>query len=154
MKAIAGYGSPLKAITVKRTGGAHDGDAGFSASALRRKLILGEKPWADMPRAASEVYMQEISEGRGPVSMASYELALLSRLRAAREFSGLPGVSEGLDRRFLKYAASEPTIEGILEKVKTKRYAMSRIRRMLMCACLGITAEDVREPPPYIGCSL
>jgi len=38
----------------------------------------------------------------------------------------------------------------MLEKIKTKRYAMSRLRRMLMCACLGITAEDTLEPPPYI----
>ena len=27
---------------------------------------------------------------------------------------------------------------------------MSRLRRMLMCACLGITSEDTRDPPPYV----
>ena len=32
---------------------------------------------------------------------------------------------------------------------KTKRYALSRIRRMVFCAYLGITAEDTSTPPPY-----
>jgi len=50
----------------------------------------------------------------------------------------------------MRFAASEPTMDAILDKVKTKRYAMSRIRRMLMCACLGITADDTHTPPPYI----
>ena len=152
LKAIAATGSSLKPITVKRTGGAHDGAEGRSSSALRKALYSGGEPWRHMPAVAAGVYREEIAAGRGPVTMKSCELAMLSRLRVMRieEFADLPGVSEGLDRRFARYAATEPTLAAILEKVKTKRYAMSRIRRMLVCACLGITAADTREPPPYI----
>jgi len=137
-------------MTVKRTGGAHDGDAGYSASALRKALYRLEAQWEAVPDAAAGVYMEEISAGRGPVSVKSCEIAVLSRLRAIGDFSMLPGASEGLDRRFLRYAATEPTVAELLDKVKTKRYAMSRLRRMLMCACLGITDADTLEPPPYI----
>ena len=152
LKAIAATGSSLKPITVKRTGGAHDGAAGCSSSALRKMLYNGGTPWRHVPRGAAGAYKEEIAAGRGPVTMKSCEIAMLSRLRAMsiEEFAELPGISEGLDRRFARYAATEPTAAAILEKVKTKRYAMSRIRRMLMCACLGITAADTREPPPYI----
>jgi predicted nucleotidyltransferase len=103
-----------------------------------------------MPQAAAREYEHELAAGRGPVYMKACEQAVLARLRAADDFSSLPGATEGLDRRFLRYASSEPTIAEVLEKVKTKRYAMSRLRRMLMCAYLGITVEDSREPPPYI----
>ena len=150
LKAITACGSSLQPITIERSDGAHDGDLGYSASVLRKALLEGKTPWELTHRAASVVYTRETEEGRGPVSMKTYETAILSRLRAATDFSMLPGSTEGIDRRLLRYAMSEPTIEKILEGVKTKRYAMSRIRRMLMCACLGITAVDSQEPPPYI----
>ena len=150
LKALAACSSVLQPITVKRIGGAHDGDRGYSASAIRARLLLGEKPEMFMPQAASCVFMKEIAQGRGPISMKLYEQALISRLRAIKDFSWLAGVSEGLDNRFLQYAAFEPTIAKILESVKTKRYAMSRIRRMLVCACLGISTADALAPLSYI----
>ena len=150
LKAITAYRSSLRPLTIKRIGGEHDGDTGFSASALRKKFLLGEEPWAFMPCTASGVYKKEIAEGRGPISMRLYELAMLSRLRAKVDYFKLSDASEGLDRRFSRFAEYEPTIAKLLESVKTKRYAMSRIRRMMMCACLGITAATTQNPPPYI----
>ena len=150
LKALTKCKSSLKPLAVTRTGGDHDSDDGLSASRIRKMLISGELPWQLMPTGSAMVCKEEILCGRGPVSMKSYELAMLSRLRAIEDFSALPDASEGLDMRFLRCAASEPTIEAMLEKIKTKRYAMSRIRRMLMCACLGITSGDTVEPPPYI----
>jgi hypothetical protein len=43
-----------------------------------------------------------------------------------------------------------PTVGAVLENAKTKRYALSRLRRMLLCAALGLKAEDALQPPPYI----
>jgi len=150
VKAVAELGSPLRPMTVKRAGGEHDGCAGWSASHIRKSLLRGERPWELMPEGAAEACEAEIAAGRGPVSMGRCELAVLSRLRAAGGLAALPGAAEGLDRRFKRYAATEPSVDAILEKVKTKRYAMSRLRRMLMCACLGIAAEDTRTLPQYI----
>jgi len=150
LKAIAASGARLCPVTIKREGAAHDSESGRSASALRKILLRGEIPEGDVPDTALSVYLEEIAAGRGPVSMKACEPAILSRLRLTGDFSHLPAVSEGLDRRFMRYAASEPTIGRLLDKMKTKRYAMSRLRRLLMCACLGITAAVTSEPPPYI----
>lgn len=179
IKAIAAAGSVMQPMTVRRAGGEHDGSTGWSASAIREKLeakhgttglsqVLGAETYAGRGMAGlspaisaeadagrgmaglSPVISAEISAGRGPVTAKAFELAVLSRLRALDDLSGMPGVSEGLDRRFLRYIASEATVGGILNKVKTKRYAMSRLRRTLICACLGITADETAEPPPYI----
>ena len=149
IKAITELGSSVLPVAVKRTGGAHDSDDGYSASRVRKMLFSGEMPWNLVPKAAAALCLKEIEVGRGPVSFKMCELAILSRLRTIKDFSLLPDASEGLDRRFGKYVSSEPTVGAILESVKTKRYVMSRLRRMLMCACLGITAEDTAKPPPY-----
>jgi predicted nucleotidyltransferase len=150
LKAIKSYESSMRPLTVRRTGDEHDSDTGLSSFMLRKTLMRGEKPWGSMPDAAVLVYMEEIVAGRGPVFMNQSEMAILSRLRAVKNMSDLPGATEGLEHRLLKYAESEPTFDAILEKVKTKRYTMSRLRRMLLCACLGIAASDTQKPPPYI----
>jgi len=150
IKALEAYGSPMRALTVRRTGGEHDSDTGYSATALRKSLIRKSVPLELMPGSAAAVCMEELISGRAPVYMKQNEPAVISRLRAVTDYSVFPFVSEGLERRFKKYAAEEPTIVSILEKVKTKRYTMSRLRRLLMCAVLGIKAEDSQEPPPYI----
>ena len=177
LKAIMKTGSKMRPLTVKRSGGSHDGDDGFSASAVRKELILRARGAAGdvdvndaacgsgdsgdgvverqllglpIPYRCAEVYAAEINAGRGPVSMETCEIAILSRLRALTDLSGLQGASEGLDRRLLRFIASEAAVSSILCKVKSKRYAMSRIRRLIISACLGVTAEDTSEPPPYI----
>ena len=150
LKALAAYESPLKPITMKRSGGEHDGDTGLSAFALRKGLMRGEEPWGMTPDAAAAVFREETAAGRGPVFMVRCEQAILSRLRAAKNFAELPGATEGLGNRLMRFAGTEPAFGTILEKAKTKRYTMSRLRRMLLSACLGITAADAQEPPPYI----
>ena len=149
IKALRRYGSNIIPITVKRTGGDHDSDTGYSASALRKSFLSGILPAAFMPEAAVSVSKEEINSGRGPVSLKLAELALLSRLRSINDFSDVPGASEGLERRFMRYIKSESSINSILSGVKTKRYTMSRIRRMLINASLGIKSDDIKIDPPY-----
>ena len=43
---------------------------------------------------------------------------------------------------------SEASIEGVLAAAKSKRYPMSRLRRMLLCAALGVQKAD--GLPPYL----
>ena len=150
LKAIDKTGSRLCAMTVQRSSGAHDSDTGMSAAALRRMLLSNDKPWSYMPKTAAAAGVAEIEAGRGPVSIKSCEIAMLSRLREIKDFRKFPGISEGLDRRLLRYAATEPSVARILQKAKTRRYAMSRLRRIVMCACLGITTAYTSGPPPYI----
>lgn len=42
------------------------------------------------------------------------------------------------------------TLDEIIEATKSKRYTRTRIDRMIMCACLGLTAEDLTAPVPYV----
>jgi predicted nucleotidyltransferase len=150
IKAIKESGSKMQPITVKRVSGEHDGDTGNSATALRKILLGGKIPSEFMLGAAAAVCVEEIASGRGPVSTSHAEQAVLARLRVIDDFSEIPGASEGLEHRFKRYALTEPSIPEILSKVKTKRYVMSRLRRMLICAAIGIKTEHTQSPPPYI----
>ena len=152
LKALRSTGSKMRPITITRTGAEHDSATGCSASAIRSMLSRGEAPWQFVPGSAADIFAREIAAGRGPVFSKSCEIAMLARLRSlsSGDFAALPDASEGLDRRIMRCVASAATVSEIVEAVKTKRYAMSRIRRMLMCACLGITAQDTALPPPYI----
>jgi len=65
-------------------------------------------------------------------------------------FESLPDAGEGLGTRLHRFAATEVTVDAVISAAATKRYALSRLRRMLMCAALGIKAGDAEGLPPYI----
>ena len=155
LKALHTYELPLTPVTVARVGAGHDSGEESempSASRLREKLAAGESVDDYLPPAAAEVLRREIAAGRGPVTGTALETALLSRLRMLPKeaFTRLPDAGEGLHNRLYRAVRSGNSIADILEAAKTKRYALSRLRRMLCCAALGVTAQDSSGMPPYL----
>ena len=148
-KAILSQGTSLKPMVIHRPGSYHDtapDPENPSATALR--LLMGQQAdWrAYIPQEAVSCFADAPRH-----TLAQGEKAILYRLRTMTdaEFEALPYGSEGLWRKFMHAARKEPTVEGILTAVKSKRYTRSRLDRMLMCAFLGITREDLETPPPY-----
>ena len=105
----------------------------------------------DVPGQVLSVYEREKRLGRALPDRERLDTALLSRLRAltAKDFEALPDAAEGIGLRLYRAARTEPTIDAVLAAAGTKRYALSRLRRMLCCAALGVKAEDAAELPPY-----
>ena len=153
LKAIYDLRLELRPLTVRRRGAAHDGKGGElkSAKELRRLLYLGEDVGAELPAAARTVCERELRLGRALPDRERIETALLSRLRALPEaaFEALPDARDGLGTRLCRAARTEPTLDAVLAAAGTKRYALARLRRMLCCAALGVTAEDAAGLPPY-----
>lgn len=154
IKAIYDNGFSMRPMTVRRMGAGHDMivESGLrSASELRTRLAGGGDIDAFVPRSASEIYRREERLGRGPILMDDLERAVLSRLRilGQADFAALPDAGEGLDRRLMKACREENGLDSVLAAAKSKRYAMSRLRRMLMCAALGVTEGMAHGTPPY-----
>jgi len=154
LKALYDLRLPIEPMTVKRAGAGHD-QKGVgeirSASELRAYLGAGRELTGFVPAAALEVYEAERRMGRGPVTAKRLETALLSRLRMQDPavFREIPDASEGLENRLLAAAREEPSWDAVTAAAKTKRYALSRLRRMALCAALGIRRGMSDGIPPY-----
>lgn len=148
-KAILSQGSPMKPFPIPRGGSYHahlpDGD-NPSATAVRN-LMFQSGLWLDyVPPEARLCFQDTLMH-----SLSSGERAILAKLRTMTdsEFEALPYGSEGLWRKFMHACRSRTTLEGILTSAKSKRYTRTRLDRMVMCAFLGITREDLAAPAPY-----
>ena len=148
-KAILSQGCAMKPLPIHRAGNYHDeipDDENPSATAVR-KLMLRQQSWESfVPRAACNVFTD------APLhTLLSGERAILAKLRTMTdaEFEMLPYGSEGLWRKFMHACREEATLENIIAATKSKRYTRTRIDRMIMCATLGITLQDLLSPVPY-----
>lgn len=167
IKAIYDQRLAIQPVTIKRIGAGHDRNEASdipSASSLRAMLHDGQSIASRLPAAAAEVFSREISCGRGPVMSGALDSAMCSRLRMLPQsaFEELPDAAEGLGTRLFRACHQACDIDAAVAAAATKRYAVSRLRRMIMCACLGIKSGMNDELPPYLrvlaanerGCSI
>lgn len=144
-KAILKRGGKLETMVLHRQGDYHTGEdrENPSASYLRMK-----EDWNGfVPPAAWELF-----RNAPKYSIAAGERAWLARLRAmtGEEFEVLPYGSEGLWRKLMHACRSECCLEDIITATKSKRYPRTRLMRMLLCAYLGMTEQDMKKPIPYV----
>ncbi|MGN1316715.1 MAG: nucleotidyltransferase family protein [Acutalibacteraceae bacterium] len=156
IKAINKLNLNMEIFPIGRKGVAHDSSVEngnmCSASAIRDNLEKGCAVKKFLPEPAYNVMREEIEKGKAPANYKNLETAILYKLRSmsASDFRELPDVSEGLEYRFREGVRTSASLEEILEKVKTKRYTHSRLRRIVLCSLLGIKKEDVLTKVPYI----
>lgn len=157
LRAVLRHSLPLSAVTVARRGAGHHSDraqSGFaSAGHIRRLAARGVAGIsAFMPADSARILKRELAAGRAMTDTEPLERAMLAKLRlTGREvFAGLFDTAEGLENRFYDGVHRALSLAELCAFVKSKRYALSRIRRMALHAFLGITAEDVRTEPPYL----
>ncbi len=156
IKALLKNNSSIKVAPVKRIGAAHDSNESSSgicsATMVRNLLANNQDAYGFLPEATCNILNDCISKGKAPADYKKIEGAILYKLRlmTPEDFLLLPDVSEGLEHRIYSAVRSSVSLNEILEKIKTKRYTHSRLRRIILCAFLGITKEDINVPVPYI----
>ena len=145
-KAILSQNSSMAPCPIHRPGDYHD-KIPFrdnpSATALR---FLAENG-----KDIAEYVPTELFRDAAIHTLSFGEKAILARLRTMTdwEFEALPHGSEGLWRKLMHESRQRNTLEEILTAVKSKRYTRTRLDRMVMCAYLGLTKEDLSSPAPY-----
>jgi len=154
LKALNIEGAKISPITVKRYGSAHDKDGNFgpkSASEIRNMLASGRNIDECIPASAFTVFNNEKNKGRNFMTMDSLETAIISRLRMLDKtsFSLIPDSGGGLDNALYNAIRGGSGLDAIAAEAKSKRYAMSRIRRMILNASLGVKAGMSDGIPPY-----
>lgn len=151
LKALIRIQSPIRPVALMRKGVNHDAPTpqqGFaSASSIREQIFAGESYQEYLPQKALSIF-----ENQAPASIKALEKAMLSRilLMSGAELSRIADVSEGLENAICREALTADNLSALIDKLKSKRYAHSRIRRILLNAYLGITKEDAELLPSYI----
>ncbi len=152
LKALEYFASDIEPVVIKRQGIDHDSEKtvdGFASASYIRELILSGqagKVKEFVPQSAYEVY-----SSKDVHSVKCLENAMLYKLRtmSTDDWKNCPDVSEGLENRLKACAESATSIDEFFSLVKTKRYTMSRLKRILLNAFLGYTVEDISTMPTY-----
>jgi predicted nucleotidyltransferase len=156
-KALIRRESAVNILPIPRVGAGHDEGAEgeyASASHIRQLLREGktEEALAYLPESTTSLLQDALAQGQALVDQSRLENAMLSALvrLTADDLAALPDANEGLDNRLLEAIRKGRTLEDICAQAKTKRYALSRIRRMVFCAWLGITRQEAETAPSYV----
>ena len=100
-----------------------------------------------MPKEAFDLINQnEISK------IENIENAILAVLRTKTidDLKNLPDISEGVENKLFSAIKVATTLEEVYNNVKSKRYTLARIRRLVLSAFLGIDNSFFMQKPEYI----
>ncbi len=147
-RALRHFKSPITPLPIQRTGAYHALEADIDApSATAVRALFPKGDWERFLPPPSAKQLKEADWYALPFG----ERAMLGRLRGLsdEDWSLCAHGSEGLWSKAMKAARRECSIEAIIEAVRSKRYPRTRIQRLLLCAYLGITAQDLALPLFY-----
>lgn len=139
--------SRIEVRTIKRTGVSHDSEVtteNIASASKIREMIVNNNDVAS--------FIPDNINSDNPAFMQYGERAVIAKLRELSEddIKKIADVTEGLENRIVSAARKFGTLEEILTEIKTKRYTLARLRRILMCAMLGIEQKHYENSVPYI----
>ena len=150
--------SKIKPSTVKRYGAGHGEAAvlksGISSATYLRTFDEPEDIFPFVPYKCYELLAEDYRSGKLPFSEKKIEPAMLAVLRMMeeRDFEKVPDcAAEGLYHRVFDAVQEATNLDELYLSIKTKRYAMSRVKRIVSGAFLGLDSAVLKEAKfPYI----
>ena len=161
LKALKKIKSTIQPIPVKREKVYYNDNVivdEFASATAIRKLLKNEE-FSEIrkvvPKSTYQILEKETELGNVVLDLSRYEKEIIYNLRrmTVSEIAELPDVNEGLEHSLKNAANYSNDITDLINIVKTKRYTVTRIQRILICALLGITKRDVgmaKKTEPYI----
>ncbi len=152
LKAIIRQNSPLEAVLIKRVGAEHNSVKASeniaSASHIRDEFLNGNTS----SLSYTPSFLAELYKKSPHFSKTAADKAIISALCLMKKdnIASAPDISEGLHNKIKAEAMKAASLDSLITAVKSKRYAYSRIQRAILCAYLGITAEDNKTNPLYL----
>lgn len=155
-KALHQIKSKIKIETIKRINNDyHDSKltGRISSATAIRKTIKNVDHLSTIQDAVPKSTFNSLLENRNDlVFKEHFSQIILYKLRSMslRDLSHIHDVSEGLENRIKTMANEVDTLKELLDAVKTKRYAYTRIQRIVFKALLNIEKDDITRDPQYI----
>jgi predicted nucleotidyltransferase len=150
VRALQSLHSNIKPTTLTRKNVLHHDTTpmgNFASASTVRELLLNGMDYRP--------YVPESSYGilsNSPhADLTNLERVILYRLRTAtlEDIQSVADVTQGLEYRVLQAVKTATSLEELLLSIKSKRYTLARIRRIILNLTLGITKYDTSTVPPY-----
>lgn len=154
VKAVIKNGFDMKIMPVKRVGAGYNdnfaADGFASATYIRNLIENGENAFEYFPENCRDIYSSAQEKGE-IISYKKYELAVLAILRSrlGSGFQNIAYADGGLENRLTDAVINALSLEEIYDRMKTKRYTHSRVRRAVLSAAASVTKEDLLIKAPY-----
>ncbi len=142
-KALQRINSKIEIFPMERLGKHNDEELreGITSATSIRKMIKVEKPKSIKKYLPNFVY-SEINGYPYAFDKMIYSKVITSSPSDLRQISDC---TEGLENRIKALSKDNADIETLVEKVSTKRYPKTRVRRILISNFLGVKKDLVRE---------
>lgn len=153
LRVLQEINSDIIPLTIKRHGSSyHSTNLGnfASATAIRQALYdnktLEEIDYA-IPSFTKQILEREIEQGRAPVEEKTFNHMILTKLRTMDEskIADLYDVSEGLESRILEKCITSTNLNELKQDIKSKRYSLTRINRILLYSLFNLDKNTVGE---------
>ena len=164
LKALKKYKSSIKPVCIKRSGADYNSSdisintSIASATAIREliknknfntiKTVIPEKSYSILADCINSSCIIP------DLNCFEKEVIYVLRKMSIEEIANLPDVSEGLEFLIKKAVNSCNTLTELLNTIKSKRYTITRLQRILLYALLDISKKDMKlskeVDSPYI----
>lgn len=147
LRALKLYAPDVVPVPVARDSCTYDQEtlSGYLSSATAIRLALSENREEVLGTMPFFVGGKLFYDEDYPVSMQSFEKMILYRLRMMHpeDIARLPDVTEGFENLISDSVKNACSLNDLLDKIKSKRYTMSRCKRIMLSALLNITKSDL-----------
>ena len=153
LSAIKKCNYKIRPITINRIGADYNDDFAvneFASATHIRNLINGNNDFKKyVPNNAYQIYNSALENG-GYLDVDKFNISALSILRTNNVINPeIANMAEGLENRILTAVKTSINLNEIYDKVKTKRFTHSRIRRAVLSAIMNVTDDDLQISVPY-----
>lgn len=145
IKALRKLNSKIVPETIKRTGVSHHSllpSGEFASATLIRERL--EKDEDISPFVPFSYPGRMKNEGLG--ELVRYKILEMT----TNEISEINDVTEGLENRIVEACRLYSSFDEICAYIKSKRYTLAKIRRILLSCLIGIDKKSADELPSYI----
>mgnify|MGYP000010881420 FL=1 len=159
LKQIMKQNTSISPFTIKRTGTEYNSLSTLnnmaSSTAIREMLVQKKSIKNLVPKSAYSILKDELGNGRYVLDISKFEREIIYKLRcmSIEQIANLPDVTEGLEYKIKEAANACNTLDSLVFMVKSKRYTLTRINRIMLYALLDITKQDYinsQKVAPYL----
>lgn len=156
IRALKHFDLKLDVYSIKRNNVCHDDDFSVerftSSSFIRKALLKGDDVSSYIPKSSYNILLDEIKYYKAPAFTENGEKSILTLLRtlSVDDLLSIQDFSEGLENRVYKAIKKAKNIDELYFLIKTKRYTLARIRRLIFSSFLGLNKDLQNTLPPYI----